>query len=444
MNAPGDAFEQEADRVADHVMRMPAPAVQRESESEDDEDEVPDIQAKELSIHRVEASAGDAAAGGDAHEAPQSVHEVIGSSGEVLAPDVRSFMEDRVGHDFTGVRVHTDARAAASAHDINALAYTVGNRIVFGAGQYAPGTDSGKRLLAHELTHVVQQGGAVRRTARPEPLRRGAGWAASGSHVARRTATSVQRVPGPSPPQPFVCGPNVTQQFRGALRNIETTFGGWSRRNKLRACQRILIPITPDLQPDINGWDTLPLFQGRSRWLRTPPVYSARRRGPCATPSSSDPSNRSNFAAGHEDPNTCSNSVQFENGCWLNGTVNYATFGVMVRLCAGQFSFSEVVRTGTRRLGLGADLADLAGDIASITGMSLLDWAVRLIEAYKAARGSDIDSADLPVAWVRAFHAGGSTAAPPGGANRSRCATTCALTGARQRWSWVWEPVRRR
>ena len=70
-------------------------------------------------------------------------------------------MEPRFGHDFSGVRVHTDARAAESAWSVNALAYTVGRDVVFGTGQYAPGTSGGRRLLAHELTHVVQQQGSV-------------------------------------------------------------------------------------------------------------------------------------------------------------------------------------------------------------------------------------------------------------------------------------------
>src|SRR5205085_3153068 len=69
----------------------------------------------------------------------------------------RTFMEPRFGHDFSRVRVHADGRAAESARSVNALAYTVGEDLVFGAGQYAPGTSAGKRLLAHELSHVVQQ-----------------------------------------------------------------------------------------------------------------------------------------------------------------------------------------------------------------------------------------------------------------------------------------------
>ena len=88
---------------------------------------------------------------------PPIVHEVLRSPGQPLDAQTRAFMEPRFGHDFSGVRVHTDARAAESARLVNALAYTVGNNVVFGAGQFAPQTPSGQRLMAHELTHTVQQ-----------------------------------------------------------------------------------------------------------------------------------------------------------------------------------------------------------------------------------------------------------------------------------------------
>jgi hypothetical protein len=78
-------------------------------------------------------------------------------------------MEPRFGHDFSRVKLHTDAKAAESAQAVNALAYTVGRDVVLGARQYAPGTNEGRRLLAHELTHVVQQG-ANDNTALREPI----------------------------------------------------------------------------------------------------------------------------------------------------------------------------------------------------------------------------------------------------------------------------------
>jgi outer membrane protein OmpA-like peptidoglycan-associated protein len=89
---------------------------------------------------------------------PPVVQDVLQSPGQPLDLSSRAFMEPRFGQDFSNVRVHTDSRAADSAGAVNALAYTVGRDVVFGAGQYAPQSQAGRHLLAHELTHVVQQG----------------------------------------------------------------------------------------------------------------------------------------------------------------------------------------------------------------------------------------------------------------------------------------------
>jgi hypothetical protein len=92
-----------------------------------------------------------------ANYVPPIVHDVLRSPGQPLDAATRAFMEPRFGHDFSRVRVHTDARAAESAQEMKALAYTVGTDVVFRAGQYAPATLRGSQLLAHELTHVLQQ-----------------------------------------------------------------------------------------------------------------------------------------------------------------------------------------------------------------------------------------------------------------------------------------------
>jgi hypothetical protein len=99
---------------------------------------------------------------------PPIVDEVLNSSGRALEANTRAFIGARFAHDFSAVRVHTDAKAAASARAVHANAYTVGNDIVFGAGRYTPHTSEGRRLIAHELTHVVQQDGATRATPREQ------------------------------------------------------------------------------------------------------------------------------------------------------------------------------------------------------------------------------------------------------------------------------------
>lgn len=98
-----------------------------------------------------------ASGGADVHGVPSIVHDVLRSPGQPLAGRTRTFFDTRFSHDFSGVRVHADSHAAESARAVNALAYTVGKQIVFGAGQFQPESTSGKHLLAHELAHVVQQ-----------------------------------------------------------------------------------------------------------------------------------------------------------------------------------------------------------------------------------------------------------------------------------------------
>jgi hypothetical protein len=108
------------------------------------------------------------AAGPAVHPAaPSLVRQVVDSPGRPLDAATRSYMEPRFGYDFGRVRVHSDGKATASADAVGANAYTVGNSLVFGNRQYAPATRDGKRLLAHELTHVVQQHTAASSNAQP-------------------------------------------------------------------------------------------------------------------------------------------------------------------------------------------------------------------------------------------------------------------------------------
>ncbi|HEX8557064.1 MAG TPA: DUF4157 domain-containing protein, partial [Pyrinomonadaceae bacterium] len=155
VSQPGDHFEREADSVAEQVMREPEPSPAalapggeggRAAEGEGAGGR-PRLQA---------ARAGAGQGAGDA-AAPPIVYEVLGAGGRPLDAEARAFFEPRFGLDFSQVRVHTDARAAESAREVGALAYTVGSDLVFGEGMYAPGTEAGRRLLAHELTHVAQQ-----------------------------------------------------------------------------------------------------------------------------------------------------------------------------------------------------------------------------------------------------------------------------------------------
>jgi hypothetical protein len=148
---PGDKYEQEADRVAEEVLRMPEPRVPRQPEMKEEEEEEP-IMMKPLVQRQAEGSI-------HANSRLESRLTARQGSGRPLPAEVRSFMEPHFGSDFSEVRVHTDSEAVQMNRELNAQAFTHGSDVYFGAGRYAPGTTAGQRLLAHELTHVVQQTG---------------------------------------------------------------------------------------------------------------------------------------------------------------------------------------------------------------------------------------------------------------------------------------------
>ena len=159
---PGDVYEQEADRVADEVMRMLEPqTVSREDlhtrrvyqgeeeelrrqPEEEEEEEL--LQTKEISGQNAETTPD-----------LESPINAIRGGGKPLAESERAYFEPRFGADFSQVKVHTGAQAAESTRVMNAHAFTLGQDVVFGEGQYSPQTSSGKKLLAHELSHVMQQ-----------------------------------------------------------------------------------------------------------------------------------------------------------------------------------------------------------------------------------------------------------------------------------------------
>ncbi|HZY35746.1 MAG TPA: DUF4157 domain-containing protein [Mucilaginibacter sp.] len=160
INQPNDVYEREADAMADKVVPITSSAinqntffkpavtaVQRKCQACEEEDKF---------VHRKESNGNDVQSG---HELDSYIGS-LNSSGQPMQESSRKFFEPRFGHDFSGVRLHTDTIAAKSAQSINALAYTSGNNIVFNAGQYSPESDSGMKLMAHELTHVVQQQGS--------------------------------------------------------------------------------------------------------------------------------------------------------------------------------------------------------------------------------------------------------------------------------------------
>jgi outer membrane protein OmpA-like peptidoglycan-associated protein len=158
VNQPNDVYEQEGDVMADKVMRMPAHFFNDTAffkpASSNLQRKCHDCEVEDKMLHRKESSVNEVK--GSNHL--DSYVASLGSSGQPLPETSRKFFEPRFGHDFSNVRIHNDAVAAKSAQSINALAYTTGNNIVFNQGQYALDSEPGLRLMAHELTHVVQQG----------------------------------------------------------------------------------------------------------------------------------------------------------------------------------------------------------------------------------------------------------------------------------------------
>jgi hypothetical protein len=188
---PGDAFEREADRIADAVVGMAAPrsglpgierALGGEGGGADrrcaccgsacgaNEAGKPAASGTAATVQRKcqcqkqdkddELMQGNEAPG----EAPRvpagftaELAGLRGGGGAPLSPALRGFFEPRIGHDFGAVRLHTGALAERSAEAVHARAFTLGNDVVFGHGEFAPDTPAGRRLLAHELTHVIQQ-----------------------------------------------------------------------------------------------------------------------------------------------------------------------------------------------------------------------------------------------------------------------------------------------
>jgi hypothetical protein len=154
INQPNDPFEQQADAMAAQVMRMPG-----NDQSQSFFPAKPSIQKKCSHCEQEERLQKKSDSNGGGMNVPSSVHEVIGSSGQSLDAGTRNFMESRFGYDFTNVQIHNDSLAHQSSSDIQAKAYTHANHIAFASGQYQPQTNSGRELLAHELTHVIQQQG---------------------------------------------------------------------------------------------------------------------------------------------------------------------------------------------------------------------------------------------------------------------------------------------
>ena len=157
-NEPGDQHEQKADHTANQTIVMPGTTLRLQRKcgctgGSSSCGSCEDYGNSSLRLQRLVTPANTPSVAA----APVLVHDVLHSPGQALDQNTRSFFEQRFGQDLSNVRIHNDDRAGKSARAVNAAAYTVGSNIVFERGQYAPGTSAGRKLLAHELTHTIQQ-----------------------------------------------------------------------------------------------------------------------------------------------------------------------------------------------------------------------------------------------------------------------------------------------
>jgi hypothetical protein len=319
---PNDKYEQEADRVADEVMRMPEPGVQRQVEPEEEEEEEETLQPKPLVsqitplvqvqrqeepeeeeetlqakpladqitplLQRQEESPEDEKEPVQAKTTSGSAPEVtpeIGSGiqslrggGRPLSKSERCFFEPRFGVGFGDVRVHNDTRAARAARSVNARAFTLGRDVVFGTGEYTSGVGSGRRLLAHELSHVVQQSKSksslgVQRLVGFEfemnysaETREPHGSPATASGLIRPITNHFKiemdgnRLEATTDPKKgaFTQHPNIEHAFP------ETNEG----RQKLADCMDALVTLADTLK---SKCDMVRVKRGRPRWFKPPP-----------------------------------------------------------------------------------------------------------------------------------------------------------------------------
>ena len=373
IGASNDPLEHEADRVAEQVMSTPLNSA---------------VNATPPRIQRFSEQANEGS-----NIAPASVDHVLADSGRPLDPALQRDMGQRFGHDFSHVRVHTGGAAEQSAQDVNAHAYTVGNNIVFGAGRFSPQTPEGQRLLAHELTHTIQQRGRGNQTI-----------------ISRATSSPTDRCKDmPKARPPLLIKDSVHPSVREAQTKLNLF-----HNNEIAAGRKGLssAPLTEDCIFGQLTFNAVLAFQkqvfpgdfkehdgkiGTKTWAKLDAVSSAPTPTPAPTPTEVPPKficgpnvsaevvaaigkTKSAFSAWSVTDKTdtcnalislstgayawdivnlhnnawildyrpscasrgatppCGSSIQINTGCYYAGSVNYVIFGIMFNLCNNHFT----------------------------------------------------------------------------------------------------------
>ena len=390
VNKPGDEYEQEGDRIAEQVMRIPRLQMQHVCPfgggNRKRQAGQPGQDLERLQIMR---SGPDDSKQSDV---PPITHEIPHLHGQPLDNSTRSYFKPRFGHGFSHVRVHCGRQADQAARSINAKAITVGNHIVFGGTQLSTNSREGQQLLAYELTHVIQQSGASGMHAGGSQERHG---------LLRRTPDQTGADQGD---QQRKCGPDITGSLSTMLGTVGPWFRGLSTFQKRRSCVALgpgapLVGVNP-----IMAWDTRELYLPNTGWLDA--YFRSRSCGSPRNPGcDTDP--RRHLC---ETASSCGNSVVVNGKCLLAGTANYALFGTMCRLCN-----DETYQWGR--------------------------WDMRaIIGAYKTIAGDD---STPPKEVASAAYDGTFPALPAAAENRGTCVGRCGLIhgGA---FDFIWEPYKPR
>jgi hypothetical protein len=254
VSTPGDRWEREADAMADRVVPIASPQsigavpdMLQRSCLACDEDEQPLVQ--------LDGSPG---AWGTLN--PDAARQAAASGGAPLPAGVRAYFEPRFGHDFSGVRVHDGTDAAHGARAVQARAYTIGRDIVFGAGEFQPETPGGQRLLAHELTHVVQQqrGGLT-----GMPVQRQVDPGAPAEPAATPGPTLMMKKPPHFPQGPLTCWASAIASWNrvkglvGANVTDQTLINHYRRTDCIDASDALIGDSNADVEAVFGEWRLL-------------------------------------------------------------------------------------------------------------------------------------------------------------------------------------------
>jgi hypothetical protein len=353
--------------------------------------------------------------------ASRIVSEVLASPGHAIGERLLDELEPQFHHDFSGVRVHDDARADESCRAVGAAAYTVGEHVAFASGRFRPETHEGRRLLLHELAHVVQQADAPASgdvhdltimapdTAQEREADRVAERVLQGGSVGRLSARSSRRQIQRD--TTYSCGVEVTDLVKGAVSDVKKAFGGWSEDDKVDSCQALSDIRTGDI-----AWDIVEMHrQVDSDWL------NSKFRPPCAT-SGATPA--------------CGSSVTVDGDCHFAGSANYVIYGAMCRLCS-DFASIAFKSHSWYEIFDRDKFQQLQMQFSESGMLGLIDLYKKWLPRVKfASVAGNIEAAK---AWSKAGYNGWpGVKSPPG--DRSNCVTDCPHTADYSKFTVSWYP----